>query len=194
VGRCVAVKDMGTLLRALAKLPQNSWDLLIVGDGPHRPTLQRIAQKLGIIEQVNFAGIRTNSEVRGILTQTDLLIMPSRGDGWGAVVNEALMCGVPVVCSDHCGAADLICNSDRGEIFRAGDAAQLAAVLAEWISKGRVTPHRREEIREWSRCIEGPAAAQYLVKIIEHIEGQAALRPVAPWSSRQRGAELTDGG
>jgi len=187
------VKDIGTLLKTLAKLPQHSWDLQVVGDGPQKASLQRIAQKVGIEKRVHFAGIKTNSEVRGILSQTDLLILPSRGDGWGAVVNEALMSGVPVVCSDHCGAADLICNSDRGEIFRAGDATQLVRVLNEWISKGRVTPQRREEIREWSRCIEGPAAARYLVGIIEHLEGQAASKPLAPWLSRQRGAELIAG-
>lgn len=109
-------------------------------------------------------------------------------DGWGAVVNEALMCGEPVLCSESCGSAALVRNSERSEIFRTGDVSDLARAISSRIANGRLTPRTRERIR-WSRCIEGTAAAAYLVRISEHVEGQGE-RPVAPWLLRPPSAAL----
>jgi glycosyltransferase involved in cell wall biosynthesis len=190
VGQCILRKGIDTLLRALAVLPRDAWSLQVIGEGMQRRCLERLARKLGIAPYVSFVGVKMNSEVRCMLEQSDLLVLPSRHDGWGAVVNEALMSGVPVVCSDQCGAADLIRGSDRGETFHAGDWRDLARVLAKWIGTGRLVPERRSEIRAWSKCIEGEAAARYLGSIIEHVEAGDG-RPIAPWLQGQSGAGPT---
>jgi glycosyltransferase involved in cell wall biosynthesis len=52
-------------------------------------------------------------------------VLPSRFDGWGAVVNEALMVGTPVICSDRCGASDVIENGRNGYVFEADNADAL---------------------------------------------------------------------
>lgn len=187
VGRCIRLKRVDTLLRALAVLPRDAWDLQVVGDGVQRRRLERLAEKLGIAPGVGFVGVKMNSAVRRILEQSDLLVLPSRREGWGAVVNEALMSGVPVVCSDQCGAADLVRGSDRGETFRVGDWSDLARVLAKWIGTERLALERRSEIRAWSKCIEGEAAARYLISVIEYIE-EGGGRPIAPWFQGQSGA------
>jgi glycosyltransferase involved in cell wall biosynthesis len=129
VGRCVRGKGIDTMLRALSTLQAPGWSLQIVGDGPQRQWLEKLASKLAIADHVHFLGIRKNAEVWSLLDETDLLVFPSGIDGWGAVVNEGLMNGVPVVCSDYCGAADLIRASGFGETFRAGSAEDLARVL-----------------------------------------------------------------
>ena len=181
VGRCVPLKGIDTLLRALSVLAAQKWRLQIIGDGPQRRALARLCEQLGLANRVSFLGIKANSETRNMLAKTDLLVLPSRRrDGWGAVVSEALMSGASVVCSDHCGAADLIHSSGYGETFRAGSTEDLARVLYRWIERGPLTDSRRAEIKTWSECIEGGAAARYLIEIIAHVD-EAAEKPIAPW-------------
>src|SRR5437870_11248743 len=80
------------------------------------------------------------------MDSADLLVLPSRYDGWGAVINEALMSGIPAICSDNCGAADLVRSSVQlGAVFRAGSAIDLARVLGTWIRRGPLSERRTEE-------------------------------------------------
>jgi glycosyltransferase involved in cell wall biosynthesis len=180
VGRCVRGKGIDTLLQALSKLPSKNWRLQVVGDGPQRQDLDRMCKILGISNRVSFLGVQNNAHVRNILAATDLLVFPSKIDGWGAVVNEALMSGSPVVCSDYCGAADLVRASGCGEIFETGSTSDLQRVLDKWIAMGPLADVRRNEIRNWSKCIDGDAAARYLIEIIDHVDNSCE-RPVTPW-------------
>ena len=118
--------------------------------------------------------------VGDLFHDTDLLLLPSRKDGWGAVVNEALMCGVPVICSDNCGAADLLREPWRGAIFKAGSVEGLRERLQEWIERGRRTEKSSARIREWSCALEGPRVARYLVDIVGHVRA-GGQRPFPPW-------------
>jgi glycosyltransferase involved in cell wall biosynthesis len=189
VGQCIPRKGIDTLLRALSTLRLQEWCLSIIGDGPQRPRLERLAAKLGVAKRVAFMGVMNNAEVRNILSDTDLLILPSRFDGWGSVINEALMSGVPVVCSDRCGAADLICATGYGETFQARSAEDLARVLHKWTRRGRLTNSLRSEIRAWSKCIEGEAVARYLVEIVAHVD-DGTERPTAPWLRKRSTAYI----
>ena len=104
VGQCVPRKGLDLLLAALAQLNGLDWTLDVVGDGADRLQLERQSQDLGLAGKVTFAGALANDEATRRIADADLLVLPSRWDGWGAVVNEALMRGVPVVCSDACAA------------------------------------------------------------------------------------------
>lgn len=180
VGQLIARKDVKTMIAALSRTRSRDWRLQIIGDGPQRQELEIFAKTTGVATKVAFKGTRNNDETRRILANSDLLVLPSRFDGWGAVVNEALMGGVPVVCSDYCGAADLVRASGCGEMFRTGSVEDLARVLDKWIARGPLTDARRAEIRSWSKCIEGGAGARYLIEILEQAES-GGERPMAPW-------------
>lgn len=190
VGRCDERKGIDTLLRALARLRTARWLLQVIGDGPHRRDLQALVEALALADRVRFVGTKANREVWRLLGETDVLVLPSLEDGWGAVVNEALMSGTPVVCSDRCGAADLLRSTDFGETFEAGSPQALAGVLRRRIAQGPLPADRRREIREWSSCIEGEALARYLVGVVEHVD-ERRDRPLPPWlGARALGARL----
>ena len=101
-------KGWDILLHSLHGLAGMEWRLHVVGDGVDRGKFFALVQRLGFGDSVCFYGIQPNAAVIDLISRSDLLVLPSRWDGWGAVVNEALMCGVPVVCSDRCGAMDLL--------------------------------------------------------------------------------------
>lgn len=181
VGQLIPRKRVDLLLRALAVVRPPGWMLRIIGDGNERKSLEKLAGDLHLTDRVNFTGGLDNIEVRKELARADILVLPSEMDGWGAVINEALMSGTAVICSDCCGAADLISNGLNGEIFKCGSAESLVTTLNRWIEKGTLASSARARIIEWSRCIEGPAIASYFLDIIQYISGEKAERPRAPW-------------
>jgi glycosyltransferase involved in cell wall biosynthesis len=180
-GRCIGGKGVPILLRALSAIRANRWTLTVIGDGPALSDWQGLADELGIANRCRWLGGLPNSAAIARLQHADILLLPSTGkEGWGAVVNEALMQGVPVLCSDRCGARDLLAATWRGEVFKAGSVESLRDVLARWISRGTRTPELTQRIRAWSRCIEGESVADYFAAVLRHVYN-GAPRPIAPW-------------
>ena len=181
IGQLIYRKRFDILIRALSKISVYKWNLKIIGDGELRFDLQSLVENLGLQEQVNFAGVLDNLMVRSELSHADILVLPSSWDGWGAVVNEALMSGVPVICSDFCGASDLIRPGFNGGVFKSESLDSLLCVINEWVGKGPLSQSEREKIINWSSCIEGEAVAKYFVEILEHVSTKVESHPVAPW-------------
>ncbi len=197
-GQFIARKGLDILLRAFAAAPSKDAQLHLLGDGPEKQRLQGYAQELGIQNRVAWLAKRDSSEVQMEMEKADVMLLPSRHDGWGAVVNESLMAGTPVICSSACGAAELIRQPWLGTVFRAGRADDLAKALKHWIDLGRRSPAERERIRSWATCISGQAVAEYFAAIMGHIYSNSA-RPVAPWrgslgTTGLRDYETTDNG
>jgi glycosyltransferase involved in cell wall biosynthesis len=183
VGQLILRKRLDLLLRALAAVRSTDWVLRVIGDGSERLPLEKLAVDLNLHRKIIFAGVLQNCAVRNELANADLVVLPSRWDGWGAVVNEALMSGTPVICSSYCGAADLISNGMNGEIFEYGSTESLIAALERWIVKGSLSASSRAEIIEWSKCIEGEAIARYFLQIMQFIDRKNGERPKPPWAS-----------
>lgn len=188
IGQCVQRKGVDILLRSLGELQNLAWELTIIGDGDKQDELQQLSQRLYLGYRVGFKGALSNMEAMQYLERADLLVLPSRWDGWGAVVNEALMRGVPVICSTNCGAADLLQNSMRGSVFLVGSVEQLRDKLQYQISLGKLAGVHKNRIKMWaSNNITGEIAADYLLEIIRHSQDAAnSQRPVAPWLSEGR--------
>lgn len=180
VGQCIRRKGLDVLLSALAMHSDLDWHLDIVGDGPERDNLIRQYKKESLADKVTFHGALSNNEARIMISQADCLVLPSRWDGWGAVVNEALMMGVPAICSDLCGASDLLRNPERGAVFKAGSVVDLARVLELWIRKGKKSQETSDHIRAWSKSIEGETLAVYLRDVVDAAAG-IKDRPQVPW-------------
>lgn len=180
VGRCVRGKGIETLLQSLQGVP-GDWRLSVIGDGPMRADYERLALKLGLEKRCKFTGALPHESAMALLETMDLLVLPSDGkEGWGAVVNEALMRGVPAICSDNCGAQDLLREPFRGEVFKARSTENLRDVLNKWIARGKRAPEASRRIIEWSRCIGGNVVANYFVAVMEHVY-EGGPKPTAPW-------------
>jgi glycosyltransferase involved in cell wall biosynthesis len=127
-----------------------------------------------------YWGKVSNQNIAQIIIDSDVLILPSIYDGWGAVVNEALMCGVPVVVSDRCGASILIDDS-RGCVFSI-EKNNLKEILHDFIVRLPYDINKRKEIRTWAlQNISGETAARYFIDITKHISQESIQRPIAPW-------------
>jgi len=141
VGRFDPPKDHATVLRAVATLPQTH--LLLVGDGPLRPDLEKQARDLGVAERVSFLGRR--QDVARILKASDIYLHSATFDGFGIAACEAMAAGLPVIASDVPGLADVVRGA--GALFPVGD----HRALAHEIQRLLASPQRRREMGEASR-------------------------------------------
>lgn len=119
-------------------------------------------------------------EVQGVLAEADCLILPSRHDGWGAVVSESLMVGTPAICSDACGSATAVQASGVGGVFASGDEDALACRMRQCVEKGKISLDERTRIAAWARALGADAGARYLLEILNHAD-HGGEKPVPPW-------------
>lgn len=182
VGRLDDNKRILPLIREVRKLRSTISSFTIIGTGP---LVQEVQQLIKEDSRFCYLGTQTNAEVKQIMNQHDLLILPSQYDGWGAVVNEALQQGMRVLCSDHCGASSLLDELTRGGKFSWHTPDSLAQALSYWISKGRLNPRERQKITAWAHAsISGHAAASYVEDIIQFLHQGSRTRPTPPWQKK----------
>jgi glycosyltransferase involved in cell wall biosynthesis len=133
-GRLVAQKNVALALRALAELPFG-FALTIVGDGPERRNLERLARRLGLLGRVTFAG--HVPDISPYLATCDIFLLPSRFEGYPAVLIEALAAGVPVVTTPSSPAmGEILSHPSFGRIAASNPIALAVAITALQISDG----------------------------------------------------------
>lgn len=136
VGRFVGKKNLFTLLRAYAlyaaKAPTPARRLVLAGSGPDETALRQLAEQLGISSRIDFPGFLAAEAVSQQLGQALALVLVSREEQWGLVVNEALALGLPVIVSHEIGSRDLLVrNLVNGFVVESNSAEGIAnAMLA----------------------------------------------------------------
>ena len=126
VGSGFERKGVATLLDAFALQADDAW-LLVVGKDRHLARYRRRARRLGIASRVVFAG--PQREVERFYGAADAFVLPTLYDPFPNAALEAMACGLPVVTSRQCGAADFIRDGENGAVCDALDRAALAERL-----------------------------------------------------------------
>lgn len=131
-------KGHDIMIRALAlvreRVPDVEW--IVVGEGPLRPGLERLAAQEGVSDAVHFLGAVSDAERDAALDRAHVFAMPSRlpaggvgGEGFGIVYLEANAHGLPVVAGDVGGALDAVVHEETGLLVDPEDPAAVAAAL-----------------------------------------------------------------
>ena len=124
-------KGTDLLIDALARCRQEGLDLelVVVGDGKHRASLQSLAAKLGLGDRVHFRGhLPAGKAVQAELDQADLFVLPSRQEGLPRAMIEAMARALPCIGAEVGGIPELLPPED---LFPPNDAAALAAKIRE---------------------------------------------------------------
>lgn len=179
LGQFTHRKGVDVLVEGLGKLRTGRWNAKFFGEGVLRDKCEAIVSQSSVKHKIEFHGYLNWSAAMDEIASSDLLVVPSRHDGWGAVVGESIMRGVPVVTTDRTGSAVLLKDGWRGGVVKAGDSSALAAEIDRWVAQGRLKLEDRKRIYEWGRRLEPENAARYFAEVIRWIEG--GDRPVAPW-------------
>lgn len=150
VGRLNAVKNLGSLLGAFARLPQQeppNCRLFLVGDGPERAALEQRVVSLGLSRSTTLLGAR--ADVAALLSAADGFVMSSRSEGLPVVLLEAMATGVPCIATAVGGIPGLL-GGERGITVPVDDEAALANAMRELASsptlRASLTSKAREEL------------------------------------------------
>jgi len=130
-GQFIVRKGLDILLQAFIRIAKEcpDVDLVLAGGNPDSPFLKGLIPD-NLRDRIEIAGFYQPENLPTLYARADIFVLPSRHDGWGIVVNEALGAGLPVIASDQVGAVhDLIVHGENGYIFPSGDAQKLADYL-----------------------------------------------------------------
>lgn len=181
VGGLSRRKGVDLLLSALKKLDYFAWNLTILGDGPEKPKMQRYCRKLGIEDRVCWKGAIPASSVVKELAQYDLCVVPSRFDGWGMAVNEAIEAGIAVLTTPTVGSKDLVKGANCGLISEATSARALESALNLLLSQPNSLKEGQLAAQTARKRFRGDSVAQYLAKTLEHTLSENKTAPLPPW-------------
>jgi glycogen(starch) synthase len=132
LGRIVRDKGFDLAVEALAVVARRipAARLLIAGDGPERPALERQAQELGIADAVRFAGWVSPEAVPALINEAALVVMPSRWEeAFGLVALQAAQMGRPVVATRVGGLPEVVLHGETGLVVGKEDGAALAEAI-----------------------------------------------------------------
>jgi glycosyltransferase involved in cell wall biosynthesis len=167
VARLVPEKGLDVLVRAAGQAEDERLLVVLVGSGPERARLDRLAVQLGV--RMSQLGEVPYDRLPEVYAAADVFALLSTWEPWGVVVNEAAACALPLVLSDQVGAApDLLRDAENGFLVRSGDVAAASAAL-RWFAgdpAGRLTAgaRSREVVRGWGY---GPSVENFVTAVRE---------------------------
>lgn len=139
VGRLSPEKNLSVLLLSFKSAVESckalsDWGLILVGDGPQRGELESLVHK-NDIPNVFFLGGKAWDQVPIFYALSDVFVLPSITEPWGLVVNEAMLCGLPVAVSNTVGASyNLVRDGENGFRFSPHNQEELSSVLQKFMS------------------------------------------------------------
>lgn len=165
-GRLVPIKGLDYLLQAtpimLSKFP--GLKVLIVGEGPEREKLEKLASRLGVDSQVIFTGQR--EDVWDLIFAMDLFVLPSLSEGIPMALLEALALGVPVVASNVGGIPEVLAHRQTGLLVPTKDERALADAclcLLEHREKARLLADRGRKL------VQDKFSAETMAQKVTHL-------------------------
>lgn len=179
VGQLSKRKRVDLLIKAVEPILNDKIRLLIIGGGEEYETLIQLARDLSISEFITFYGIVTSDEVLEIISKSDALVLPSSYDGWGLVINEALMVGVPVILSDGCGSAEVVQHGESGFIFANNKMESLRLSIQQFLSSDREL--LKEQAMRTGNNLNASVASRYMVECLMHALQPSQAKPIPPW-------------
>ncbi len=124
-----------------------------------------------------YRGTIPFGQAQAVIAQYDVLILPSRHDGWGVVVNEALLQGVPVITSENAGARCLVEANGAGAVFRNEDVSALQEILRRVSTDSNMLKAWRTNASKVKALIEPEVAAKYMYDVMMFYFYQTGERP-----------------
>lgn len=164
VGRMLPGKGLNILAEALSLIVDESWKLLVVGDGPERPSFESQLRARGLMDRVQMLGAISYDHVPSVFAGIDMLVMPTQTtsrirEQFGRVLVEAMASRVPVIGST-CGAIPEVVGN-TGLIVPEGDAKELAGAIERLLANAdlraqlaRAGRERVEHHYSWSRVAD----------------------------------------
>ena len=164
VARLAKEKNLVFLLNCM-KMLKDSWGsdfrLVLIGEGPQRSELEKRADKLGIRDEVCFAGKIPNQEIKNYCHASDLFLFPSLSETQGIVLLESMAAGTPVLALRATGTQDVVLNGENGYMTDMSE-KEFASKLIDILEKKEIDLLRQGAL-ETARCYSSVQIAKEAV-------------------------------
>jgi glycosyltransferase involved in cell wall biosynthesis len=171
-GRYSYRKGFDLLIEAMASLatrwPDKKWTLTLAGAGDLAPMLKRKKYE-PLRARIQDMGFLELSEMSTLMRHHDVFLCPSRYDGWGMVVTEALAAGMPVLASDQVGSALDIGGRDCLRLFTSGSAQAFTAGVETFLENVKQIPRLGAEATATAMVYDSPRGAWRFVKMATEV-------------------------
>jgi glycosyltransferase involved in cell wall biosynthesis len=169
VGRLTKLKGVDLLIYAYKKVKEKypHIELCLVGDGPDKDGLKKLTERT---DGISFEGYKQYDQLLPYYLNSDLFVLPTLKDVWGLVVNEAMMCRLPVVCSKYAGCCqDLVKEGENGLIVDPENSIALSEAMSQLLSKDGNLSHFGQRSKEIIKDFTTERTARGFVEAIEFV-------------------------
>lgn len=164
IGRLSREKGHADLVRAAAALASNlnEWKLVLVGAGPERIALERLASDVGIHDRVTFAGHTSN--VARFYSIADVFVLPSHSEGSSNVLLEAMMARIPIVATNAGGNCEIVLDGHSGLLAPIGNPLGLANAIARLLQNRTLARHCVDSA--YARAVDDFSVDRYRARLL----------------------------
>ena len=170
VGALIRRKGLDILIQAVRNVRSKGVDLTLDAYGAGSP-----AQYDFDDQAVHYRGTIPFGQAQGVIAGRDVLVLPSRYDGWGVVVNEAILAGVPVITSSLTGAGNVAEELGCGITFASENVASLEDVLIRLAQDRALLERMRAATHDAAARLDPSAAGRYLAAIVNEVPATSPL-------------------
>ena len=175
VGRLAPQKGVSTLVEAAGLLKDPSARILLVGDGPERPKLERDAERLGVGDRLHFVGFFAHDRLPAVFAHADLLVLPSLYEELGTVLLEAMQAALPIVASKTGGIPDVIDNGVNGMLVPPGDPEALARAIDCLLADRKLACRLSEGAQERAKDYDWEVLAERVLRVYRGVTAGCCL-------------------
>lgn len=173
VGNLLKHKGLHLVVQVLSELPDLSWHLVVIGEGPERSACEADLADKGLEARAAFLGSLPEREVEKILGAAEVLTLPSLTEGMPYVILEAMASGVAVVATDVYGIPEMVEDGRTGLLVPPGDAAVLGRALSALLSdntlRGELGHRARERFERYFTLDKQMAAIEKLYRKLARV-------------------------
>lgn len=171
-------KGTDVLMKATNYL-KGEWNLDLVGGyGPDADDVTEWAKEKS---RVNYIGRWNSLEVTRNMQNYDVVIVPTKYDGWNLLVNEGLHAGIAVITTDEAVSHEVVEKSGAGLVVKANRPKELAKAMQAAIDNPELVSEWKAKTSQFVTKISSPVVGQYLIDIINYSIFKEGKRPVCPW-------------
>ena len=175
-------KGVDVLMKACNYL-YGSWSLDFVGG--YGKDSQAVIDWINTNSNVNFIGNWKAEQVLLNLQNYDVVIVPSKCDGWNLLINESIAAGVGCISSDEAVSQELILASGAGEVYHWNRPKELAKHMQKVIDRPEIVQHWKNKAIYYRSRIDSDVVGKYLIDILHYVyyhdQNQSIERPRCPW-------------
>jgi len=172
VGHIIARKGLQWLLKAclcLKQLGKTNYTIMVVGDGPQKSELEKYCATHELSDNFHWVGRVQYEALSAYFKCADVFILPTLEDTWGVVTQEAMILGLPVLCSELAGSKELIEEGKNGYCFHPENPERMAMLMARFIDEPTLADSMGSYAQNAIKQYSPEAAAGFMKAVAENV-------------------------